>query len=306
MEEKHSRGRRRPPGLVWPVILITIGLVILLNNLDMLHVNLLELWRLWPVLIILIGLEILLGRRSAVGSLIVLVLTIAVIASVILLLVAAPGVLTPAPSAGEMRVSEPLGSIEQADLQVTFAAGQLDMSQLPGTSSLVEGTLGLATENKPVWTIDRSGDRAIMTLGYGQGQTFTPFSGSDNWNLQLSPQVAFSLNVDVGAGGAMLNLTGLDIRALEVNSSASQTTVVLPGTGDFTARIEGGVGGLTIQIPQTMAARLQIDRGLSALSLPARFSKQGEDYVTSDWTANQNRVDVQLSMGVGALTVREP
>jgi hypothetical protein len=306
VEEKESRRHRRPPSLVGPVILITIGVLVLLSNLDMLHVNLWELWRLWPVLLILGGLEILLGRRSALGSVIVLVLTLAVMAGIVLLLVAAPGALGPTASGGVDRITEPLGGIEQADLKVSFAAGQLGIGQLADSTSLVEGTLGLATKAKPVWSIDRSGDHATMTLGYKQEQSFTTFSGGDDWNLQLSPQAAFSLDVDVGAGGATLDLTGLDVRDLKIQAGAGQTTVILPATGDFSADLSGGVGALTIEIPPAMAARLRIDRGLSGLSLPARFSKQGEDYVTSDWTTNQNRVDVYLSMGVGLLTVREP
>jgi hypothetical protein len=306
MEENHFRRRRRPPGLVWPVILITIGVLILLSNLDMLHINLWELWRLWPVLLVLVGLEILLGRRSALASLIVLVLTIAIIGGVVLLLVNAPGLLGPTASGGVDRIAEPLDTIEQADLQINFAAGQLNVSQLADSSSLVEGTLNLATQNKPAWTINRSGDRASMTLGYPEGQSFSTFTGGDDWTLQLSPEAAFSLNADVGAGGATLDLTGLDIRDLKVDAGASQTTVVLPETGNFSAQVSGGVGALTIEIPTGMAARLRIDRGLSALTVPSRFSKQGEDYVTGDWATNQNRVDMEVHVGVGILTIREP
>jgi hypothetical protein len=306
MERRHSTDRRRPPSLVGPVILITIGVLFLLNNLGMLHINIWELWRLWPVLLILGGMEILLGRRSALWSLIVLVLTIVVVVGVVLLLVAAPGALSPASSGGVDRIAEPLGSIEQANLTLNFAAGQLHLGQLSDSSSLIEGTLDLATKNKPVWAIERSGDHATMTLGYKEGQTFSGFSGGDDWALQLSPNAAFSLQVDAGAGDATLDLTGLDIRSLKVNAGASQTTVILPGSGDLTADVTGGVGSLTIEVPRTIAARLRIDRGLSALNLPARFTKQGQDYVTSDWTTNQNRVDVHLSVGIGAITVREP
>jgi hypothetical protein len=179
MEENHFRRRRRPPGLVWPVILITIGVLILLSNLDMLHINVWGLWRLWPVLLILVGLEILLGRRSPLWSFIVLIVTIVVVAGVVLLLVNAPGVLGPTASGGVDRIAEPLGTIEQADLQINFAAGQLNVDQLTDSSSLVEGTLNLATQNKPVWTINRSGDRASMTLGYPEGQSFSTFTGGD-------------------------------------------------------------------------------------------------------------------------------
>ncbi len=306
MEERPSRRRRRRPGLVGPVILITIGVLILLANLRMLNANLWELWRLWPVLLILVGLEILLGRRSALGSLIVLLLTVAVMAGVVWLLVTGPGVLGIPSARGEERISEPLDSVEQADLTVNFAAGQLKIEQLSDSSSLVEGTLQLATKNKPVWSIDRSGDQATMTLGYTGPQSFSGFGGGDDWTLRLSPKAAFALNVDTGAGDTTLDLTGLDLRDVQVNAAVSNTTVVFPGRGDLAAKISGGIGSLTLEIPATIAARLRIDRGLSTLNLPPRFSQQGNDYLTSDWATNENRVDVQLSVGIGALTIREP
>jgi hypothetical protein len=55
-----------------------------------------------------------------------------------------------------------------------------------------------------------------------------------------------------------------------------------------------------------MAARLQIDRGLSAVSVSDRFKKVGEGYVTDDWATNENRVDVKIAVGVGLVTVGEP
>jgi hypothetical protein len=304
VEERHSRRRGRPPSLVWAVILITIGVLILLSYLGVLHVNFLELWRLWPVLLILFGLEILFGYRSALGRAVVLVLTLGVMAGVVWLLVTGPGRFGAAGAASTERIEEPLGSVEQADLTVNFAAGQLALSELTDSSSLIEGTLNLATQTKPVFDLNRTNNRATMTLGYQEGQAFTSFTGGDDWKLQLSPRVGFTLDVQVAAGEARLDLTGLDVRGLKVDGAASQVTVILPATGDFSAHLEGGVGGLTLEIPAGMAARLQIDRGLSALSLPARFSEQGQYYQTSDWTTNQNRVDVQLSIGVGALTIR--
>jgi hypothetical protein len=51
MDEKRRRTR---PSLIWPVILITVGILFLLSNLGVLDINFWELWRLWPVLLILI------------------------------------------------------------------------------------------------------------------------------------------------------------------------------------------------------------------------------------------------------------
>ena len=59
--------------LVFPILLIAIGILLLLNSLDILHGNLFDLlWRLWPIVFFAIGLDIVLRKKSLVsGSLLI-------------------------------------------------------------------------------------------------------------------------------------------------------------------------------------------------------------------------------------------
>jgi hypothetical protein len=300
--------RRRRPGLVGPVLLITAGVLFLLSNLGVLDVNFWDLWRLWPVLLILVGLEIFWGRHSVLGNLIVLILTLAIVAAVVVLLVASPDVLFPSPS-GEMdRIAESLDGIERADLRVHFAAGQLDVHSLSDSPSLVEGKLDLATRRKPTWSIDRRDSQASMILGYEEDDRPEGWSwrGGDEWDLGLSPKVGFGLQVDMGAGSARLDFTGLDIRELSVEAGASHSTITLPREGSFSARISGGVGALVLEIPEGLAARVRIKRGLGVVNASQRYTRNGDVYQTEDWATSDHRVDVEIDIGVGLVSLREP
>jgi hypothetical protein len=58
-----SRHRRR--GFTFPVVLIVVGVLLLLNYLDVLPWDMWEsMWRFWPVVLILIGVDLVLGHRS--------------------------------------------------------------------------------------------------------------------------------------------------------------------------------------------------------------------------------------------------
>jgi hypothetical protein len=308
MNEKEEKGGRRRwrPSLVWPLIFITAGVLFLLSNLGLLDINFWELWRLWPVLLILVGLDILFGRRSALGSIFVTLLALAVLAGVVLLLVAAPDVLGPSRSGGVERIAEPLDGVERASLDVSFAAGTLAVSRLADSSSLIEGDLELATQRKPTWEIARSGSQADMTLQHEGDDAFANWGQGDEWDLRLSPKAVWSLNISVGAGRATLDLTGLEIRDLDLDAGAGLTTVVFPRQGDLSARVSGGVGKLEIEIPREMAARIQVDRGPTILDMPPRFKKQGDVYVTEGWDTSQNRIDLEIDLGIGAVTISQP
>ena len=55
--------------LIWPAILITIGVVLLLKNIGVLREDtLMTILHLWPILLIALGLESLLQERRMVGS----------------------------------------------------------------------------------------------------------------------------------------------------------------------------------------------------------------------------------------------
>jgi hypothetical protein len=303
-EEKHE-GYRRYPSLTWPIILITVGLLFLLSNLGVLKIDFWNLWRLWPVLLILAGLEIILGRRSMLGNVIVLIATLAIIGGVVLLLIVSPEVLGTSSSGGVERIDEPLAGVERADLRVDFAAGQLDIGRLTDSSSLIVGDLELATRQKPTWEISRSGSQASMDLGYRrQSDWVQNWQKGDEWDLSLSPKVGLSLDVNMGAGDTRLDLSGLDIRELSVEAGAGRSTITLPDEGDFATKVSGGVGQVIIEIPEGMAARVQVDQGIGNVSVDSRFTREGDSYVTRDWKSAEDRVDLEIEVGVGQVTVR--
>ena len=72
--QQPQRTYRRRGGFVWPLVLISLGAIFLLNNFNVLSWDVWDLiWRLWPVLLVAIGLDILFGRRSVLGSFLSLV-----------------------------------------------------------------------------------------------------------------------------------------------------------------------------------------------------------------------------------------
>jgi hypothetical protein len=186
-----------------------------------------------------------------------------------------------------------------------MATGELMVGPLVDSSSLIEGDLALATEQRPTWELERSRGQADMRLAYEGAEGLATWGRGDEWDLCLSPSVTWSLVLGVGAGSATLDLTGLDIRDLDLDGGAGQTMVTFPGTGDVSARVSGGAGRLVLEIPREMAARIEVNRGLGALDIPSRFETRGDFYVSEGWDASQNRLDLEIDIGVGSVILRE-
>ena len=303
---RKERGRRRRyPSLMWPLLLIAVGVVALLASLGYVQLHFWDLWRLWPVLLILIGLDLLLARRSWLGSLIVVLLTLAVIGGAIWLLVQTPGQVVG--GAEVDKISEPLQGAERASLDVETPVGKLTISQLEDSSSLVEGTLDLATSRKPIWKADRQGDQVSMQLGYSSGSNFSfGWGRGETWDLLLSPAVSWGLKAKLAVGDGQIDLTGLTVDTLDLELGVGQCVVTLPEKVGGKVTIKGGVGSLVLKIPKALAAQVTVQRGLTPVSVSARFQRNGDTYVTSDWETSTNRVEVEINAGVGPITVGEP
>jgi hypothetical protein len=310
--ETQQHYHRQRGGFVWPLVLVAVGVIFLLNNMGILSWNVWDsIWRLWPVLLIAIGLDILVGRRSAIGSLIALVLVIAVIAGAVWLAVIATPMVTGQVFRGQTlttdQVVQELAGATSADVRIAFGAGSLRIGALKDSGNLIEGTVATGPGERVLHDFQLNGGVAHYEL-HNEGVSFGPFGwhrGDRTWSLDLSSSVPMALNVSTGVGQSMLDLSSLKVTDLHVSSGVGQTEVWLPAQGRMTAKISGGVGQLIVTIPEGMAARIHGSAGLGGLSVASRFARQGGgDYVSANYATADDRVDLNISGGVGEVVVR--
>lgn len=61
---------------------------------------------------------------------------------------------------------------------------------------------------------------------------------------------------------------------------------------------------MTVEIPETIEARIRVDKGVGSLTVGRRYELQGRYYVTEGYESAGDRVDVDIDGGVGSITVR--
>jgi hypothetical protein len=307
MSEQSFSSRRHRGSLVGPVILIGIGFFFLLSNIGLVNWNFWEAAaRLWPIVLIAIGLDLLIGRRSALGSLLVLMLTIFMLAAGLFWLnwqMGSRGAVTD-------HVSQSLAGATTADVTIDFGVGGLRLDALPAESPLLlDGSLtrpGRGERVEQDFEV-RNGIAHYHLKSFGPSSSFSLLSRSHEdwiWNLRLSPGTPMRLAVKTGVGESDIDLRALDLTELHIGMGMGKTTVTLPGHGELKATIEVGVGELLILIPEGVAALIEVSTGLGSSQVLGNYEQLGNVYTSPGYAAAENRIELQLKAGIGQVTVR--
>ncbi len=306
--ERHARHG----GVVWPLILIGAGVIFLLNNTGMLSWNIWwTLARLWPVILIGIGLDILIGRRSILGSLLVALIVLGLLAAAVVYW-------TPAANAigrnlTTTTINQGLEGATKAAVDISVGTANLTVKDGAEGSGLVQGSVMLSANERlesPMFT--HSGDTANFRLRSAGNTTAWPGSFSDpgtngkRWDLQFNPDVPMSLRLDAGIGNATVDLSRLKITNLNANAGVGNLDVTLPRSGQLTASLDAGVGKVNVIIPAGMAARIQVDRGLGGVDVTGNLQARGDNqYVSPGYDTATDRVDMKINGGVGHITIEQ-
>jgi hypothetical protein len=294
----------RGNGMVGPVFLIGLGIVFLFSNLGYLEIGVWELiLSLWPILLIAFGLDIIIGRRSPYWSMAGVVITV-------LLLIGVLWLFTTSPFAGRLlegeQISQPLDGTRQAEVQIEQSAGSLRLVGSPETSDLIHGEIFLSGRERleSDFSFTNGSARFILRSSGTPFFTLSRWREPWTWNLVLNRQVPIDLQVNLGAGRALVDLHNLQIERLDLQVGAGDLTIILPAEGIVQGNIEGAVGQTTLFIPAGMAVRLRTDTGLTAIQAPGDFTIQEDVYISPGFETAPNRSDLDVSQALGNLRIR--
>ncbi|MEE9617629.1 MAG: toast rack family protein [Anaerolineae bacterium] len=200
---------------------------------------------------------------------------------------------------GEMQDEQqaiPLSGAKAAAVEIIFGAGELEIEA--GTSAdLFSGHFRYNVERwEPEVTYE--GDVLTVKQGGTEEDWGIPTGSTHNeWKLEFSPEIPLKMNLQVGAGVGEFDFTGLQLSALDMKL----------GAGDFEVRF--------YEPNEAEMSHLTLDAGASKLEVigighagPERMKVQGGvGDITLDFTGDwPNSADVQVTAGIGAITLRLP
>jgi hypothetical protein len=246
--------------LLWPALLILLGIFALLVNSNIISTDrLYRLADLWPLLLIVVGLELLV-RRTPMPA------TTSTVAAVLIVALAVVGALAyvalgPAIPGGSrtMDTAQARQGIDQASVQMDVGSATVNVR---GSSALGNDLFRAHIEYAgptPKVSLDRSSGR----LEISQSSGFQFFARqSFRLDLEISSDVRWDLTVHSGSSNNTLDLSSVKVSAIELDTGSTTDDITLgPPTGSVPIVINSGSLTAHLHRPPGTGASVSVTGG---------------------------------------------
>jgi hypothetical protein len=302
--------------LVVPILLITLGAILLYTQ----YHPAWDPWPIirtyWPLILIFVGVgkiwdatrrpqdgtQLNGAGRVSVGS------TIGIIAFVFVLLALFwHGRAFSGGRHGDRSMHHESRTVERQDaksvhISVESGAGQVTISG--GSSRLLDAdfSYGYSFSSPQVAYKVESG---VGQLDISQDGERTHFGTTHNdWDLRISNDVPLTLKVDMGAGEGRFRLRDVQVTDLDLQIGAGHVDVDLTGARkqNLKAEIQGGVGQATIRLPRNVGVIASASGGIGAVANHG-LKRDGDDYVNDAYGKTPATIHLTVQGGVGEISL---
>ncbi|HET8921773.1 MAG TPA: toast rack family protein [Candidatus Acidoferrum sp.] len=308
-------GNPRRVSLVLPIILITVGVLILIHN-----------WRpafdpwpifgtYWPLILIFVGLGKVWDntqrtRNPHTAPGVSIGATTGILAFIVVLVVLLwhgrgfsrrhgfhSGTQHSTRAVEAQQAKSAHARLEMGAGQLTINGGARDLLEADFTYSDVY--------SEP--RVDYHVTDGVGQLSVSQDSHSVNFGPTRNeWNLHFGKDVPLDLKVDMGAGQGNLHLRDVPLTQVELNLGAGQMDVDLTGERktDLTADIEGGVGQANIRLPKNVGVIARASGGIGSIRVHG-LKQNGDSYTNEAFGKSPATIHLKVEGGIGEIVLTQ-
>jgi hypothetical protein len=287
--------KRRSRSLFWPIILIGVGVLLLMQNLGYMgEINWWILAQLWPVLIIAAGLDVLMRDVPWAGTILGALLAAGVVAA----LYFAPQLnlrSTPLPDLKHESFVESRDGAETASITLDVDRGDLNVFALGESSNILE----IEADHRGSASLSAGGSRDVKInfrlQSLANNFPFFFFGSIDeSIDAGINAAMPVELNVDHGSGQATLDLKGLNLTHLEVDNGSGSVTVDLPSDVSD-VDLSSGSGQIVVNAAAGSTLDLKADVGSGRIQVNLSPTSSG----TLNLSAGSGSITFHIPEGIG-------
>jgi hypothetical protein len=310
--------RRRSRSFFWPIMLISLGVLLLLSNLGIVAWSTWNLlWRFWPLVLVAIGIDVLFGQRSAFGAIIsafLVLILIAVVAGAVFFADQLPVLsrYTQDSPWQTSHIEHELDDFESANVFIDWTSQPGSLFALDDSRTLIEGDI--TYQGELFFDVDSRGEVADVNLDTRLINSWgiTPFQGGqrDAWEIGLTPEIPLDLSLDTGSGSCNFDLSGLILEELFIDSGSGSVQLSLPEDQSFSFELDSGSGSVTVDIPESTGFRVELDSGSGSFSPGRDFNlvsgeRRGDGIWESDnYDSAEYTIEITIDQGSGSITFK--
>lgn len=194
-------------------------------------------------------------------------------------------------------------AVTRGTAKVQIGATKLEIA---GGSDLAALTGDYRGGLTPKLTVTKSGGTAVVFVGYEHSNTVVFVDGDPRQGLKLALDrdvVWDRLQLDAGATKSTIDLSGLDVKEVQANVGAADTSFTLAEGKDVRVRVNGGVCNVTLRVPKKADVTLRVQGLPVGVSVPAGFAQSGS-FGDRTWTyRGGGGGTIEIEVGGGIATV---
>ncbi|WP_042470334.1 toast rack family protein [Bacillus ndiopicus] len=191
------------------------------------------------------------------------------------------------------------------NVDIDLGVGEITIEK--GAQEWVEGT---AQYNKkklaPHVSYKLQGKTGEVTIEQKSAKNLGLSGVKNNWEIMLNEDVPMNLAIEMGASDADLDLQGLQLEKLDINTGVGDLTVNLGGdwSNSFDATIESGVGQTTVILPSKVGVKITVEKGIGTLDVDGFTAKGKGVYINEAYGKEDVTINVDVEMGLGEVTFK--
>lgn len=194
---------------------------------------------------------------------------------------------------------------KKLDVEIDLGIGELTVQK--GTKDWVEGNAVYNLKKlKPEVEYKLKRGKGEVVIEHKNRKNFKISKMKNSWDIKLTDEIPINLSVETGASSAKLDLQGLKIEDLDIETGVGDLTVDLRGNWkkSFETNIETGVGETTVMLPSEVGVKITVDKGIGSTNLVGFISKGSGIYVNEAYEDADVILTVNTEMGVGDVTFK--
>lgn len=317
--------------IIWGVVLLFVGGVLLLENLNVIEFYWRNVWGFWPIFLIIGGVNLLLNRNgSQIGSIVSLAILIITLAFLFIKGQERPEHRSWMGFWKDKNIDADIdwdhkdiedGKFEGVQFAEAFNAadtikktilnlsgGGTSFKLSDATDSLFEASVNRKRGN---FSLTKTTSDSTNTLTFKMNDKRR--NGKDSWSfnsggnevdVRINTAPLWTMNLTMGAGELDFDLTKFKIRTLNFDGGAADLKIKI---GDLLpiadVNVKTGVANVEIKVPQGSGCRIKTHTGLASKDFKGFVKKDDGYYETPNYNTSKNKVFIKLDGGLSNFEV---